>query len=160
MSSCLEPRLPRVAPLPSITDPFFRPLNDLRISVTPLCNLHCHYCMTDTCSKLMGFKNYLSFSQITRLATISAGLGVSKIRITGGEPLLRPRLELLIEQLAAIPGITDMALTTNGVLLRPQLLTLKKAGLQRLTISLDSLIPERFPAKYRRKEQLRSARCA
>jgi len=130
------------------TDKFDRPIRDLRISVTDRCNFRCPYCMP---AELYG-ENYrflpkpelLSFEEIERLARIFVDLGVEKLRITGGEPLLRHELPRLIERLAAIPGLRDLALTTNGYLLEKQVSALRDAGLQRVTVSLDSLDEEIF----------------
>lgn len=129
-----------------IFDTFTRPLTDLRISVTDRCNFRCHYCMP---SDIFGHdyvflrkKEILTFEEIARLARIFSQLGVSKIRLTGGEPLLRADLEVLINKLAQTPGIKDIALTTNGYHLREKARLLREAGLQRLTISLDTLKPD------------------
>jgi GTP 3',8-cyclase len=129
-------------------DTLGRPLRDLRISVTDRCNFRCSYCMP---SELFGERyqflprsELLSFEEIERLARIFVALGVRKLRITGGEPLLRADLPLLIERLAAIPGAEDLALTTNGVLLPRFASALRQAGLRRLTVSLDSVDPEVF----------------
>jgi cyclic pyranopterin phosphate synthase len=129
--------------VPPATDKFARPIHDLRISVTDRCNFRCPYCMP---AELYG-ENYqflpkpelLSFEEIERLARLFVDLGVEKLRITGGEPLLRHELPHLIERLAAIPGLRDLALTTNGYLLEKQASALRGAGLQRITVSLDSL---------------------
>ncbi|MFJ5964318.1 GTP 3',8-cyclase MoaA [Bacillus sp. NPDC093026] len=133
----------------SILDKRNRPLRDLRISVTDRCNFRCTYCMpADIFGPDYPFLNkeeLLSFEEIERLAKLFAkDLGVVKLRITGGEPLMRKDLPILIEKLAKIPGIEDIAMTTNGTLLPIYADKLKKAGLQRVTISLDSLDPERF----------------
>ena len=130
------------------TDKFDRPIHDLRISVTDRCNFRCPYCMP---AELYG-ENYqflpkselLSFEEIERLAHLFVDLGVEKLRITGGEPLLRHELPRLIERLAAIPGLRDLALTTNGYLLEKQAAALRDAGLERITVSLDSLDEEIF----------------
>ena len=134
--------------MPLSTDKFDRPIHDLRISVTDRCNFRCPYCMP---AELYG-ENYrflpkpelLSFEEIERLARLFVDLGVEKLRITGGEPLLRHELPSLIERLAAIPGLRDLALTTNGYLLEKQASALRNAGLQRITVSLDSLDEEIF----------------
>ncbi len=126
-----------------------RHLHDLRISVTDRCNFRCTYCMP----KEVFDKDYaylphgalLSFEEITRLARIFAGRGVQKIRLTGGEPLLRKNIEKLIEMLAAIPGI-DLTLTTNGSLLQKKARDLKNAGLNRVTVSLDAIDDATFKA--------------
>lgn len=131
-----------------LTDTFYRPLRDLRISVTDRCNFRCPFCMpSDIFGQTYHFvprAELLSFEEIVRLARIFVRLGVRKIRLTGGEPLLRNQIELLIAQLAAIEGIDDLALTTNGFLLAEKAQALKDAGLQRVTVSLHSLDDEVF----------------
>jgi cyclic pyranopterin phosphate synthase len=128
---------------PEIEDRNKRPLRDLRISVMDRCNFRCPYCMPeDKYHKDFQFLDSaerLSFDEILRLARIFAGLGVEKLRITGGEPLLRPGLADLIGDLTRIDGIRDIALTTNGILLAQHAAALKAAGLDRVTVSLDSL---------------------
>jgi cyclic pyranopterin phosphate synthase len=129
-----------------------RPLRDLRISVTDRCNFRCTYCMPkeifDKNYPYLSHSDLLSFEEITRLTNIFASLGVEKIRLTGGEPLLRKNLEVLIEMLAKIRSTAnqplDLTLTTNGSILRKKAAALKAAGLQRLTISLDGLNDEIF----------------
>lgn len=125
-----------------------RPLRDLRISVMDRCNFRCPYCMpASTYGEHFTFlrnDQRLSFEEIARLCRIAAPLGVSKLRLTGGEPLLRPHLADLVGQLRSIPGITDLALTTNGVLLPRQAAGLRDAGLDRVTVSLDTLDPALF----------------
>lgn len=127
----------------STRDRFRRPLHDLRISVMDRCNFRCPYCMPeDKFHKEFQFlrsKERLSFEEILRVAQVFRKLGVEKVRITGGEPLLRPGLTDLIGDLNRIDGIDDLALTTNGVLLGAQAAALKAAGLDRVTVSLDSL---------------------
>jgi GTP 3',8-cyclase len=131
------------APDALVRDRLGRRLHDLRISVTDRCNFRCTYCMP---KEIFG-RDYaflpraeiLTFEEIARLARIFAGRGVSKLRITGGEPLVRRDLPDLVRQLAAIEGIDDIALTTNGALLRAQAPALRDAGLRRVTVSLDSL---------------------
>ncbi len=126
-----------------ITDSFNRPLRDLRISVTDRCNFRCAYCMP---AEIFG-ESYqflpkgeiLTFEEITRLSRLFVGLGVNKLRITGGEPLLRTNLHRLIAMLAAIDSALDLTLTTNAYLLPQQAQQLKDAGLQRITVSLDTL---------------------
>ena len=119
-----------------------RPLRDLRISVTDRCNFRCVYCMPKQVFgkdfQFLDRKELLTFEEIDRLARIFRLLGVEKIRITGGEPLVRRNLETLIEKLSAVPGL-DLTLTTNGSLLPAKALRLRQAGLKRLTVSLDSL---------------------
>ena len=136
--------LPTAIPLrPEIVDRRNRPLQDLRISVMDRCNFRCPYCMPEDKYhkdfKFLDSAERLSFGEILRVATIFAGLGVEKLRITGGEPLLRPGLSDLIGDLSRIEGIRDIALTTNGVLLAQHAAALKAAGLDRVTVSLDSL---------------------
>jgi cyclic pyranopterin phosphate synthase len=126
-----------------IIDTLNRPLRDLRISLIDRCNFRCPYCMPSEefhhAYHFLDKQQWLSFDEITRLAKIFASLGVSKLRLTGGEPLLRPELDVLVRQLSAIPGIEDLALTTNGSMLTTWAPRLKAAGLGRLTVSLDSL---------------------
>jgi cyclic pyranopterin phosphate synthase len=125
-----------------ITDTLGRPLRDLRISVTDRCNFRCVYCMPKEVFgrgyRFMDRKELLTFEELERLARIFVGLGVEKIRITGGEPLLRRDLDQLIARLAAVDGL-DLTLTTNGALLAKQARALATAGLKRVTVSLDSL---------------------
>ena len=125
-----------------------RPLRDLRISVMDRCNFRCPYCMPQSVFhdgyRFLGSKERLSFDEILRITRVAANLGLRKIRITGGEPLLRPNLADLIGDLGAIEGIDDIALTTNGILLAKYATELKAAGLSRITVSLDSLDPEVF----------------
>jgi len=124
------------------TDRLDRPLRDLRISVTDRCNFRCLYCMPAEIYgeqyRFLPRPELLTFEEIERLARLFVHLGVEKIRITGGEPLLRHQLPVLIERLAGIPGLRDLALTTNGSLLVKQAHALAQAGLQRVTVSLDS----------------------
>jgi cyclic pyranopterin phosphate synthase len=129
-------------------DSFRRPLRDLRISVTDRCNFRCTYCMPREVFgadfQFLDREELLTFEEIERLARIFARLGVEKLRITGGEPLVRRGLPALIEKLARVEGILDLTLTTNGSLLRAQARALKDAGLQRVTVSLDSLDDDVF----------------
>ncbi len=131
-----------------VVDSLGRPLGDLRISVTDRCNFRCPYCMPISLYgdnyKFLPPESQLSFDEIYRLAKIFASLGVTKLRITGGEPLLRQGIEKLISSLATIDGITDLTLTTNGYLLKEKAKNLKEAGLKRITVSLDSLEDEVF----------------
>ena len=134
----------------TIFDQLNRPLHDLRISVIDRCNFRCPYCMPEEeYSKHYSFlkeQEWLTFDEIIRLTKLFVELGTKKIRLTGGEPLLRPQLNDLIEGLNKIPGIEDLALTTNGSLLSKYAHELKKAGLKRLTVSLDSLDSRIFKA--------------
>ena len=141
-----------IAPHRHTQDARSRTLRDLRISVTDRCNFRCTYCMPkeifDQNYPYLAHKELLSFEEITRLTTIFSTLGVEKIRLTGGEPLLRKNLEVLIEMLAAVRtpdgNPLDLTLTTNGSILRKKAAALKAAGLQRLTVSLDGLNDETF----------------
>jgi cyclic pyranopterin phosphate synthase len=144
----MAPPLDPTLSLPLVLDRRARPLHDLRISVTDRCNFRCPYCMpAEIYGERYAFlpkREILSFEEIERLARIFVELGVRKLRITGGEPLLRAQLPGLIERLAALPGAPDLALTTNGYLLAEQAESLARAGLRRITVSLDSLEPEVF----------------
>ncbi|RMD84053.1 MAG: GTP 3',8-cyclase MoaA [Candidatus Dadabacteria bacterium] len=129
-------------------DRFARPLRDLRVSVTDRCNFRCPYCMP---AEVFGEDHaflprpeLLRYEEIVRIAGVAASLGARKVRITGGEPLMRRDLPVLIEQLARTPGIEDLALTTNGYFLAEQAKALAAAGLRRVTVSLDSIDPETF----------------
>ena len=133
-------------------DRFNRPLEDLRISVTDRCNYRCTYCMPLDEYEWLKVARILSFEEIARLGRIFAGLGVRKIRLTGGEPLVRKQLPALVGQLASIEGIEDLAMTTNGSRLTELARLLADAGLVRLTVSLDTLRPERFRAITQRGE--------
>ncbi len=126
-----------------LADKFGRPLRDLRISVTDRCNFRCTYCMPkevfDRDHEFLAHKEILTFEEITRLVRVFVGQGVEKVRLTGGEPTVRRDLLKLIEMLAAIPGLKDLTLTTNGSRLAQMAKPLKDAGLTRLTVSLDSM---------------------
>jgi len=127
-----------------ISDSFQRPINYLRISVTDRCNLRCVYCMPEDGVTLMPHRDILSYEEIYTVAKVAAGLGINKIRLTGGEPLVRLGLADLVKMLAGIDTIDDISLTTNGILLAQHAAELKKAGLRRVNVSLDTLKPERF----------------
>jgi cyclic pyranopterin phosphate synthase len=129
-----------------ILDRFERPLRSLRISVTDRCNLRCQYCMPEPDYAWLPRESILDFEEIAVLVDAFTSLGVDRVRLTGGEPLLRRDLPTLIEQLASRPAIRDLALTTNGVLLANQAGALRAAGLHRLTVSLDTLQRDRFKA--------------
>jgi cyclic pyranopterin phosphate synthase len=139
------PPLPgrRMSARATAVDQLGRALHDLRISVTDRCNLRCSYCMPADCYRkdhtFLSKSALLDFEEMARVTRAAVDLGVRKIRLTGGEPLLRHDLPVLVAQLAAIPGIEDLAMTTNGLLLKQQAGALRQAGLQRLTVSLDSL---------------------
>ncbi|MCR2804354.1 GTP 3',8-cyclase MoaA [Paenibacillus soyae] len=136
----------------ALTDRFGRVHNYLRISVTDRCNLRCVYCMPEEGVAFTESSNLLTYDQIVEVVEAGAGLGIKKLRITGGEPLVRPNLDRLIARLADIPGIDDISLTTNGVFLAKQADALKAAGLNRVNISLDTLDPARFAFIARRSE--------
>lgn len=125
-------------------DTFGRNINYLRISVTDRCNLHCRYCAPLDDDHLCAHEDILSFEQITEIAKIAAGLGINKIRLTGGEPLIRRNIVELVRMLSAIDGIDDLAMTTNGLLLAKHAKDLKQAGLRRVNVSLDTTNPEKF----------------
>ena len=127
-----------------LVDGYKRPIKDLRISVTDRCNFRCVYCMPHDEYEWIDKKEILTFEEITRLARLFARLGVDKIRLTGGEPLMRRNLELLIAQLSSIEGIKDICVTTNGSLLADKVAAFKAAGLKRINVSVDTLKPEKF----------------
>ncbi len=131
-------------------DTFDRPLRDLRVSVTDRCNFRCVYCMPKEVFgpsfKFLDREALLTYEEIVRLARLFVAHGVEKIRVTGGEPLVRRDLPLLIEQLASLDGLRDLTLTTNGALLPTQARPLREAGLERITVSLDSLDDATFRA--------------
>ncbi len=129
-----------------LRDRFDRKINYLRLSVTDLCNLRCRYCMPEAGVAKLGHEAILSYEDMLRVARAAVSLGVEKIRITGGEPLVRRGLVPFLGKLAALPGLKELVLTTNGVLLPSMAADLKSAGVQRVNISLDSLRPERFRA--------------
>ena len=133
----------------AVLDTFDRPLRNLRLSVTDRCNLRCSYCMPEEEYVWLPREDILDFEEVSRLVDVFASLGVTKVRLTGGEPLLRRDLASLVEMLAAKPSLTDIALTTNGILLPDQADTLKRAGLHRVTVSLDTLDRVRFKALTR-----------
>src|SRR6476659_1871346 len=133
-----------------LVDSLGRVHTNLRLSVTDRCNIRCFYCMPDENVRFLPRREILTFEEIERFARVSASLGVHKIRLTGGEPLVRSGLAQLVERLAAIEGIYDIALTTNGILLEEQAQALKDAGLTRINISLDALTEETFRKIARR----------
>lgn len=133
-----------------VLDTYGRPLRSLRISVTDRCNLRCEYCMPQEDYVWLERSELLSFEEISQLARVFASNGVEKLRLTGGEPLLRRDLHRLVSLLVTVPGIRDLALTTNGLKLAEHAKALRQAGLQRVTVSLDTLRPERFAALTRR----------
>jgi cyclic pyranopterin phosphate synthase len=134
----------------ALADTLGRPLNNLRLSVTDRCNLRCRYCMPDEDYVWLPREELLTFEEIGTLVSVFTDLGVTRVRLTGGEPLLRRDLPVLVWMLAANPRLRDLALTTNGVLLAQQAAALRAAGLGRVTISLDTLQPKRFEELVRR----------
>jgi cyclic pyranopterin phosphate synthase len=142
-----DPMTREPQPLP---DTYGRPLRSLRISVTDRCNLRCQYCMPEEEYVWLPRDTLLTFEEMTTLVQLFTDLGVDKVRLTGGEPLLRRDLPTLVRLLARNPRLTDLAMTTNGVLLGEQAQALYEAGLHRLTVSLDTLRPDRFKALTRR----------
>jgi cyclic pyranopterin phosphate synthase len=142
-------------PFPSsgpVTDTYGRVHSDLRISVTDRCNIRCFYCMPETGAVFEPVSKLLTFPEIVRFVGVAASLGFRKLRLTGGEPLLRPKLPELVASLGELPGIEDLALTTNAVLLAKHAQPLFEAGLRRLNIHLDTLDRERFRKLTRRDD--------
>ena len=135
-----------------LLDTYGRLHDNLRISVTDRCNIRCFYCMPETGSEYVDRAEILTFEEIERFVRIAVDLGVTKIRLTGGEPLVRKDLPLLVAALHKIPGIRDIAMTTNGVLLADQAQALYDAGLRRLNVHLDTLDRERFLKITRRDD--------
>jgi len=133
-----------------LLDGFGRKVNNLRISVTDRCNFRCRYCMPEDGTKWFRKHELLSFEEIARLVQLFAELGISHIRLTGGEPLMRRDLHVLVGMVAAVKGIVDIALTTNGFFLAEQAESLVSSGLCRINVSLDSLDPMRFSGIVRR----------
>ncbi len=137
---------------PAVVDTYDRPLKSLRLSVTDRCNLRCQYCMPEEDYVWLPREDVLSFEEMATLTGYFADLGVDKVRLTGGEPLLRRDLSRLVRLLLQDRRITEIALTTNGILLADQAQELYDAGLHRVTVSLDTLRPERFRQLTRRDE--------
>src|SRR3954452_3082430 len=140
-----------------MNDTLGRPLRNLRLSVTDRCNLRCEYCMPEDDYVWLPREDVLHFEEVSALADVFISLGVDKVRLTGGEPLLRRDLATLVRLLAPKPGLEDLALTTNGVLLAAQADGLKAAGLGRITVSLDTLRQDRF-LRLTRFDQLDAVR--
>lgn len=138
-----------------LIDNYQRLHDNLRLSVTDRCNIRCFYCMPEKDVEFVPRAEILRFEEMERFARIAVGLGVKKIRVTGGEPLVRKDLHILVRKLVEMPGVEDVALTTNGVLLAPQAEALYDAGLRRLNIHLDTLDRARFEEITRRDELLR-----
>ncbi len=132
-----------------------RPLKNLRLSVTDRCNLRCQYCMPEAEYVWLPREDLLNFEEISRLVDVFISLGVDRVRLTGGEPLLRRDLPSLVRMLAAKPVLKDLAMTSNGILLADQIEALKEAGLKRVTVSLDTLHHDRFAALARFDELTR-----
>jgi GTP 3',8-cyclase len=132
-----------------LIDSFGRLHNNLRISVTDRCNIRCVYCMPEDV-QFMSRAQLLSFEEIERVVRVAVTLGINKVRLTGGEPLVRRDLPTLVEKLVAIPGIKDVGLTTNGILLGPMARQLRDAGLRRINISLDTMDAAKFEQLTRR----------
>jgi cyclic pyranopterin phosphate synthase len=141
-----------MTPIEPLVDGLGRVHRALRLSVTDRCNLRCRYCMPAEGMRWLPREELLTYEEISRLARMLARLGVSEIRVTGGEPLVRAELAVLIERLTATPGVREVSLTTNGVLLAAQVDALVAAGLRRVNVSLDSLDPERFTRVTRRRD--------
>jgi cyclic pyranopterin phosphate synthase len=127
-----------------LSDSFQRPISYMRISVTDRCNLRCVYCMPEEGVPLMSHDDILSYEEIITVVKAAAGLGITKVRLTGGEPLVRAGLPHLVQMLADIETIDDLSMTTNGTLLARYAAELKEAGLRRVNVSLDTLKPDRF----------------
>jgi GTP 3',8-cyclase len=133
----------------SLFDSFGRVHNNLRISVTDRCNIRCVYCMPEAV-EFLPRQSILSFEEIERFVRVATTLGIDKVRLTGGEPLVRRELPKLVAKLAAIPGVKDLGLTTNGILLAPMARALWDAGLRRINVSLDTMDPAKFQELTRR----------
>jgi cyclic pyranopterin phosphate synthase len=135
-----------------LKDSYGRAIRDLRISITDRCNFRCFYCMPKEAMEWQPKAEILSYEEIVTLTEIFVKLGINKLRVTGGEPMVRRDIESLIARLAKIDGVEDLAMTTNAHFLRGRAQGLKEAGLQRITVSLDSLTPERFALLTGRNE--------
>ncbi len=142
--------IPRQGDAPQ--DRLGRPMGSLRLSVTDRCNMRCRYCMPEEEYLWLPRASILTFEELTRLTGVFASLGATKVRLTGGEPLLRHDLPDLVGKLAGVDGVRDLALTTNGILLGDRAAALRAAGLQRVTVSLDTLRPERM-AEFARSDR-------
>ena len=146
----LEQHFKQADPLPPLVDSFGRVHESLRISVTDACNIRCRYCMPETVLGFLPQHRLLKYESIARIVSIFARAGIHKVRLTGGEPLMRPNLEKLIEQIAVVPGLQQIAMTTNAMLLADKVDSLEKAGLTHVNISLDTLRESAFQEISRR----------
>ena len=135
---------------PQLVDGMGRTIVNLRISVTDRCNFRCTYCMPADNVEFMDRDKLLTFEELTRVATIVSKMGINRLRLTGGEPLMRKDLSVLIKMLSQVEGIDDIAMTTNAFFLKQHAKSLKDAGLKRLNVSLDALDPEKFKHVNRR----------
>lgn len=127
-----------------LIDPYGRAITYLRVSITDRCNLRCGYCMPPDGLKWLPPENLLSAGELLRVVEAAVSLGIKKVRLTGGEPLVRPDVLSIVQGIAALQGVEDLSLTTNGMLLKPLAKSLADAGLQRVNISLDTLDPQKF----------------
>ncbi len=125
-------------------DRFNRKINYLRISVTDRCNLRCHYCMPENDPCLLRHEDILSYEEIQQVVAVAVPLGINKVRLTGGEPLVRKDIVDLVSMITGVPGLKDLAMTTNGMLLEKFAMSLARAGMQRVNISLDTVDPKKF----------------
>jgi cyclic pyranopterin phosphate synthase len=149
----MSPNLSNATPSTlGLVDPFSRTIDYLRVSVTDRCNFRCVYCMPEEGVPATPKAEHLTTAEFARLIRVAASLGMRKVRLTGGEPLLRKDLPELVAEIASIPGIEDLSCTTNGFLLAEMASDLARAGLGRVNVSLDTLRPERFTAIARRGE--------
>ena len=130
-------------------DRYNRNINYLRVSVTDRCNLRCTYCMPESGIRLLAHEDILNFDEILEVVGVAVAMGVNKVRITGGEPLVRKGITDLVSMIAGVEGITDLGMTTNGIMLPKFAGELKEAGLHRVNISLDSMDPEKYKAVTR-----------
>ncbi len=140
----------------SVTDAFGRRIEYLRVSLTDRCNLRCVYCMPEEGVPYEDLDNVLSFDEIERVVGVLAGAGLRKVRLTGGEPLVRKNVPELAARLVAVPGIREVTVTTNGILLPRDAQALWRAGIRRVNISMDTMKPERFALIARRPEYARA----
>ncbi|MBN2467308.1 MAG: GTP 3',8-cyclase MoaA [Deltaproteobacteria bacterium] len=130
--------------MPVLKDQYHRVIDYLRISITDRCNLRCRYCMPEEGIPLISHTDILRYEEMLRVVNVYAGAGISKVRLTGGEPLVRRGIVDFVHRLAQVPGLTDLSMTSNGVLLKEFAGSLKAAGLARINVSLDTLNPEKF----------------